>query len=187
MTKISAGTNVFPYPMPVVLVGTQANGKANFMAEGWVSRANGSPPLITIAMGKSHYTPQHIIKNGTFSICTPTADQLEKVDYCGLVSGKSADKSGVFGVFYGDLKTAPMIEECPLCMECKVVQVVDLPTHYLFIGEIIASYAEEKFLSGGKPDMKQINPLLLSMPDNNYWTLGPQAGTAWHDGMKLRK
>ena len=178
---------MFAYPVPVVLVGTQANGKANFMAEGWVSRANISPPLITIAMGKVHYTPQHIIKNGTFSICTPTADQLEKVDYCGLASGKNADKSEVFEVFYGNLKTAPMIKDCPVCMECKLVQTVELPTHYLFIGEIIASYAEENYLSGGVPDMQKINPLLLTMPDNHYWTLGPQAGKAWHDGKKLMK
>ncbi|HMK46794.1 MAG TPA: flavin reductase family protein [Methanocella sp.] len=187
MSKISAGTNVFTYPMPVVLVGTQANGKANFMAEGWVSRANINPPMATVAIGKSHYTPQHIIKNRTFSICTPTAKQLEKVDYCGIASGKNTDKSGVFKVFYGDLKTAPMIEDCPLCIECKLVQTIDLPTHYIFVGEIVASYAEELSLSNGRPDMKKINPLLLTMPDNTYWALGAQAGRAWNDGKKLMK
>ena len=187
MAKVSAGTNIFTYPMPVVLVGTQADDKANFMAEGWVSRANISPPMITVAMAKAHFSPQLIIKNRTFSVCTPTAEQLEKVDYCGIVSGKSTDKSHVFEVFYGDLKTAPMIKECPVCMECKLIQTVELPTHYLFIGEIIASYAEEQYLTAGRPDMQKINPLLLTMPDNFYWTLGHQAGKAWSDGKRLMR
>jgi flavin reductase (DIM6/NTAB) family NADH-FMN oxidoreductase RutF len=109
------------------------------------------------------------------------------VDYCGIASGKNTDKSGVFEVFYGDLKTAPMIKECPVNLECKLVQTIELPTHYLFIGEIVASYADEQFLSTGKPDMQKINPLLLTMPDNHYWLIGKEAGHAWSDGKKLMK
>ena len=49
----------------------------------------------------------------------------------------------LFEIFYGYLKTAPMITECTLCMECKLIDTVEFPTNYFFIGEIIASYTEK--------------------------------------------
>jgi flavin reductase (DIM6/NTAB) family NADH-FMN oxidoreductase RutF len=187
MEKVSIGNNAFIFPMPVVLLGTQAMGKANFMTVGWVSRVNASPPMIAVMINKAHYTTPFIVENGTFSVCVPSADMTEKVDYCGLVSGEKADKSRLFDVFYGLLKTAPMIRECPLSIECRLVKAVELPTNDIFIGEIMASYADADCLTDGKPDFGKIRPLLLTMPDNHYWALGEQAGKAWSDGKKLKK
>jgi flavin reductase (DIM6/NTAB) family NADH-FMN oxidoreductase RutF len=185
MEKVSQDTNAFIFPMPVVLVGTRAMGKANFMTVGWVSRVNASPPMIAVGIGKHHYTAPFIVENGTFSICVPSAGMTEKVDYCGLVSGEKVDKSKLFDVFYGMLKTAPMIRECPLCIECRLVKAVELPTNDVFIGEIAASYADERCLTDGKPDFRKVDPLLLTMPDNGYWTIGDRVGKAWNDGRKL--
>jgi flavin reductase (DIM6/NTAB) family NADH-FMN oxidoreductase RutF len=97
------------------------------------------------------------------------------------------DKSGLFRVFYGELETAPLIEECPLGLECRLYQVVELPANDLFIGEIVAAYADEDCLTDGRPDILKINPLVLTMPDNNYWTVGEQAGQAWQAGKKLKE
>jgi flavin reductase (DIM6/NTAB) family NADH-FMN oxidoreductase RutF len=163
MDKVSIGNNAFIFPMPVVLLGTQAMGKANFMAVGWVTRVNGSPPLIAVGIGKSKYTPPFIVENGTFSICLPSEDLREKTDYCGIVSGEKADKSQLFDVFYGKLETAPMIRECPICLECRLVKAIELPTHDVFIGEIMASYADADCLTDGKPDFAKVKPLLLNM------------------------
>jgi flavin reductase (DIM6/NTAB) family NADH-FMN oxidoreductase RutF len=80
-----------------------------------------------------------------------------------------------------------MIRECPICLECRLVKAVELPTHDIFIGEIMESYADESCLTDGKPDFEKIKPLLLTMPDNHYWTLGKQAGKAWNDGKTLMK
>lgn len=70
----------------------------------------------------------------------PSADMREKADYCGLVSGEKVDKSKLFDVFYGRLKTTLMIKECPLCIECRLVKAVGLPTNDSFIGGITASW-----------------------------------------------
>lgn len=86
---------------------------------------------------------------------------VTKTDYCGLVSGRETDKSDIFNVFYGTLGTAPMIVECPLSIECRLLEVHDLPTNDLFIGEVVASYTEEKYLTDGDPDINKIKPLLL--------------------------
>jgi flavin reductase (DIM6/NTAB) family NADH-FMN oxidoreductase RutF len=143
--------------------------------------------MILCGIGNHHYTPKGITETRTFSINIPSTDLLEKTDYCGLVSGEKTDKSHVFDVFYGSLKTAPMITECPVNLECRLVQTVPLPTNTLFIGEIVGGYADSRVIKDGKPDFQGINPLLLTMPDNRYWTLGSPAGNAWSAGKKLIK
>ena len=170
--KINIGANAFLYPMPMVLVGTEVEGRANFMAVAWATRVNGKPPMMAVALNQRHYTPTGIRECQTFSINIPTVDLIARTDYCGLVSGRETNKSDVFDLFYGDLGTAPMIKECPLCIECKLVDVVSLPSHYLFLGEVMAVFADKDCLTEGKPDIEKMNPFVLTMPDNNYWAIG---------------
>lgn len=185
MEKQQIGSNFF-IPMPVVLMGTQVKGKDNFMAVGWCARVNGNPPMIACGIAKNHYTPQGVAENKSFSLNIPSADLLDKTDYCGIVSGANTDKSKIFSVFHGSLKTAPMIRECPVTLECRLVQDVSLPTHHLFIGEIVGVYADSRVIRDGKPDFPGIDPLFLTIPDNRYWTLGKHAGDAWSAGKKLK-
>jgi flavin reductase (DIM6/NTAB) family NADH-FMN oxidoreductase RutF len=184
MDKIDIGQNFF-IPMPVVLVGTQVSGKANFMTVGWCSRANARPPMIVCGIGNHHYTPKGIEETKTFSVNIPSSDLLQETDYCGIVSGGKTDKSNVFNVFYGRLKTAPMIRECPVSLECRLVHSVLLPTNTLFIGEIAGAYADGRVMKDGEPDFPEIDPLFLTMPDNRYWTLGKYAGDAWSIGKNM--
>ncbi len=185
MVPIKLGKNIFA-PMPVALVGAQIKGKPNFMAVGWLTRVNVSPPLIAVALNNSHLTPKGVIENGTFSICFPSVSMKQIVDYCGIVSGNKVDKSALFDLFYGETLTAPMIVDCPLNIECKLVQAIDLQDHSIYIGEIVAAYSEEQFLTDGKPDFKKIDPMLLTIPDNRYWRFGEQVGSAWKDGLQLK-
>jgi len=124
----------FLYPMPMVLVGSVLEGRANFMAVGWVSRVNFKPPLFAIALGP-HHTNKGIDENREFSINIPDDSLIEKTDYCGLVSGSNTDKSELFNVFYGESDKVPLIEECPVCMSCSVYDAVKLPSNTLYIGE----------------------------------------------------
>jgi len=173
--------------MPMVLVGSVVDKKANFMAVGWVSRVNFNPPMMAVALGKYHYSNTGIHKHKAFSVNIPGMELIKKVDYCGLVSGGKVDKSIIFDIFYGDLPDAPMVQQCPVCMECKLVNEIDLPSNTLFIGEILETYIEERCLTEGKPDIKKINPFTLTMPDNNYWNVGEKAGKAWSIGKDFRK
>ena len=178
--------NAYPYPMPMVLVGSVVNGTTNFMAAAWVSRVNIHPPLIAIALG-AHLTNQGIRDGKEFSLNVPGISLLEKTDYCGLFSGAKADKSALFTVHYGELKNAPLIDECPVTMACRLFQTVPLPDHELFIGQIVEAYCHPSYMSDGKPDIQKIKPFTLSMPDNRYWTVGDGAGKAWSAGVGLGK
>jgi flavin reductase (DIM6/NTAB) family NADH-FMN oxidoreductase RutF len=185
MGKIKLGSNVF-IPMPVTLLGIKIDGKANFMALGWVSRLNASPPLIGAAINKYHYSSEGIRENETFSINIPSENLIKETDYCGLVSGRETDKSTLFNVFYGKTGNAPLIEECSLSLECKLVDIYEMPSNELIIGEIIETYLDKDYIKDDAPDIKKMNPLFLTMPDNNYWTLGENVAKAWDVGKELK-
>ena len=187
MTRVQLGANAFVYPMPVTLVGANVGGKANFLAVAWINRVNFKPPIVAMGLGKGHHTNGGILENRTFSVNIPGADLVEKTDYCGLVSGTKVDKAALFDVFYGKLETAPMIGECPLAFECRLVDTVDLGADILFLGEIIESYADEQYLTDGKPDVVKMKPFVLTMPDNGYWLLGNHLAKAWQAGKHLKK
>jgi flavin reductase (DIM6/NTAB) family NADH-FMN oxidoreductase RutF len=187
MEKIQLSTETVCYPMPCVLVGANVGGKPNYLTVAWFSMVNRKPPYLMVALNKAHYTNSGIKVNGTFSINIPSAAMADVTDYCGLVSGKNHQKAAVFETFYGKLKTAPMVKECPLNVECKVFQTVDLPINELFIGEIIAAYSNERYLTDGLPDLRKIAPPVLSMPEKKYLALGAEVGPAWEMGKKLIK
>ena len=182
MDKINLGSTIPAYPMPVSLVGAHVDGKPNFLAVAWFTMASYNPPRVAIALGKGHYTNPGIKENKTFSLCLPSVDMVEETDYCGIVSGRKTDKSMIFDLFYGELKTAPMIKDCPLSMECKLVQTVESSQNEIFIGEIIGTYTEERYLCDGKLDFKKMKPLILSQPDTSYWRLGEPLAKAWSIG-----
>jgi flavin reductase (DIM6/NTAB) family NADH-FMN oxidoreductase RutF len=173
-------------PMPVVLVGCRLGSRANFMPAGWCCRANLVPPMLCCGIHRAHATPSGIRETGTFSVNVPSAAQLVATDYCGLVSGAVTDKSEVFEVVWGELGSAPMIADCPVAMECRTVENVSLPSHDLVIGEIVAAYADPAALRDGQLEIARADPLLLTMPDNSYWSLGSEVGRAWSAGKRLK-
>ncbi len=186
MDKINLGSTIPAYPMPVSLVGAYVDGKPNFMTVAWFTMAGYKPPRIAITLGKGHYTNPGIKENKTFSVCLPSEDMVEMTDYCGIVSGKKTDKSEIFDLFYGELKTAPLIRGCPLSIECKLVEIVESGLNEIFIGEIIGTHTEEKFLTDGKLDFRKMKPLILSQPDTSYWRLGEPVAKAWNIGKRYK-
>jgi len=178
-SKRKVGNNLFLCPMPVTIIGTMNGTKPNYISAGWVTRVNTTPPMLGIAISKSRITPSSILDEQAFSVNYPSQDLLIETDYCGLVSATTADKSLLFESFYGELGNVPMIENCPMNAECILVEMIDLPTDYLFIGEIVAAYSSDDYFRNGVPDVRKVNPILLTMPDNSYWTMGEYAGKAW--------
>ena len=168
--------------MPVVLVGANVLGKPNFLAAAWFTAAGITPPKFAVTLNKAHYTNQGIKDNKTFSVNLPSENMMKATDYCGIVSGFKADKSGVFDVFYRKLKTAPMITECPVNLECSLDKVVDNGSHEMFIGDIVSTFTEEKYLTAGAIDTKKVKPFMLSLNDRIYYGLGEQKGKAWEAG-----
>jgi len=181
--KIKIGNKNVLYPMPVTVVGAMVNGRPNFIAIAHVGMlTRHQPHLISLSMSKIHYTNAGIKETKTFSINLMSVENMVPADYVGTFSGKAVDKSQVFEVFYGELKTAPIIAGCPLSMECKLYDVYELPQFDVFIGEIVETYADEYVLTDGKVDLSKVNPLLFDMTSVQYWSLGKATGKCWNIG-----
>ena len=183
--KSKVGTTVHLYPMPTVLVGATVDGKANFLAVAHVGILDYN--TVTISLGKSHYTNPGIKENGTFSVNVPGTDLLAETDYCGIVSGRRHDKARLFELFAGELGTAPMIEQCPLCMECRVIDTIDRPMHDVFVGEVVQVYAEDGVIVDGAVDFGKVDPILFSSGDRSYRRLGERCGEPFSVGKTLKK
>jgi flavin reductase (DIM6/NTAB) family NADH-FMN oxidoreductase RutF len=189
MTKIEINQMLSPFPKPVALVGSMINGRPNFANIVWLNRVNRSPNIWVVSINVKHFTTEGIRKNKAFSVNFPNPDLAIKTDYCGLVSGRDVDKSDVFTLFYGELENVPMIQECPVCIECTVHQFVELPDHVVVFGEAKHVYTEEQYMTDGVLDPKKFNPLIFTRPGPRgiYWTLGEYVGDAWTIGKELVK
>lgn len=186
MKKKIGNQNVL-YPTPVTIVGAFVNGKANFLNVAHVGILNAAAPhLISLGMNKAHYTNIGIREQKTFSVNILSQDHMIAMDYVGLVSGSKTDKSGVFETFFGELKTAPLIQNCPLSMECSLHDIYELKTHDVFIGEIVATYVDEAVLTDGKVDLAKVKPLLFDMSSLQYWSLGQAMGKCWNVGKQYK-
>jgi flavin reductase (DIM6/NTAB) family NADH-FMN oxidoreductase RutF len=135
---------------------------------------------------KKQYTGEGIKANKTFSINLPGKNLVIETDYIGIVSGRTEDKSQIFDVFYGDETTAPMIKQCPLNYELKLVDTVEVPGSNLFIGEIINAYLDQEKVTGHQPDLPAMEPfMLVETPANHYYPLGSQLAEAFKVGKAL--
>ncbi|MDF1538094.1 MAG: flavin reductase family protein [Candidatus Thorarchaeota archaeon] len=187
MSKIKMKSNLAPFPKPGCIIGAMVDGRPNFMNIVWVNRMNISPNILAASVNVKHYTLKGIKQNQSFSLNFPSIDLVEKTDYVGLVSGRDVDKSKLFEVFYGDDENTPMIRECPINIECKVHDMVELPDHVVVFGEVLNVYSEEQYMTDGALDPKKFNPIVFTRPGpiGTYWKLGDSIGRAWSIGKNL--
>lgn len=189
MAKVKLGAKTLLYPMPTLLVGAMVGGKPNFMTVAYAGIFQHHPAMIILALGRQKHTVQGIHETGVFSVNMPSTKQLVETDFCGIYSGDRTDKSTIFDVFFGELGNAPMIAQCPMCLECKLYrEIVDIPGgDSQFIGEIVESYIEEDCLTGGSPDLFKLDPIVFSMHENAYYRVGTLLGKAWEVGEQYDK
>jgi len=189
MTKLTLPPDRYMYPRPALLIGSNVDGKPNFMTAGGGGVTNGRPPMIGIPIQHRHHTLKGIRQNMTFSVNTPSADLVKEVDYCGIVSGRDADKAAACGftVYYGALETAPMIEQCPLNHECRVVHILNLGSHAFVIGQVEGSYLTEGCASDGKPDTDLIKPMVFNLESATYLSFGEPLAKAYSIGRELKQ
>ena len=183
MKKTRYGKYPLVYPLPSILVGAVVNRKANYATLGNCGIMSVEPPVIYISSNKSNYTNIGILANMVFSINIPSVELMERVDYCGLVSGNSVNKYRVFTTFFENKDKIPMIEECPVNIACKVTKTIEVYDMMVFIGEIAGTHVSDECLTDGHADTSKINPLIYCM-DNLYWSIGKNVGEGFRSGKK---
>lgn len=177
------------YPIPIILAGAMVDGIPNYTCIGDTGLMGINPALLFISSHVNHHTNKGILDHQTFSINIPSTNLLPQTDYCGQTSGRDVNKSKLFTNFFGVLKTAPLIEECPVNIECRVVQEFSIQHRQIFIGEVAATHINEELIlsEDGRrqlPDLAQLDPIIYSL-DNHYYRIGNQIGTGYAEGQVL--
>ncbi len=190
MTKKTFGPQPWLFPHPTVLLGSVHDGKADFAAYAWCGITSAEPPTISVGIRHQRHTLKGIFQNKTFSVNVPSVDLLKETDYCGTVSGADTDKVNdcKFKVFYGGLKTAPLIEQCPVNLECEVLHILNLGSHALVVGKIVQTHVSEDCLTNDQPDILKIKPFVYSRgPVSRYNAVGEVLGQAFDVGKAIKK
>ncbi|MFC1963827.1 flavin reductase family protein, partial [Chloroflexota bacterium] len=111
------------------------------------------------------------------------------VDFCGITSGSRVDKIAAckFKVFYGKLGNAPLIEQCPVNLECIMVHVLDVGSHLLVVGKVEETHITENCFTDGKPDADKIKPIaFVNAPEKRYHALGEVVAKAYSVGKEIK-
>lgn len=188
MSKKKLGAQPMVWPHPTVLVGSHVDGKPDFAAVAWTGIAASNPPAATIALQHHRYSLKGIYQNRTFSINIPSRKLVRETDYCGLVSGAKTDKvrDCGFKVFYGNLETAPLIEQCPINLELEVVHILNMGSHALVVGKVVETHVSEDCLTDGHPDMAKVKPFVYSRgPTARYNAVGEAFADAFSIGKEM--
>ncbi len=164
-------------PLPLVLVGANVNGRPNYLTIGYIAPLEFGKQVV-FPINRTRYTSQGILENGTFSVNIPSVDLLPLVKRCGSTSGRDVDKSTLFDTFYGELKTAPMIRECPMNVECEVLEIVTTKQSHNVVGRIVKSYVNEELLVDGNVAVQDAGLMSFTAAGNlNVYALGPLVET----------
>lgn len=182
--KKNIGNVLALYPTPAVVVGTEVNGKVNWLLIAHVGIIGHD--RIMLSMFKKHYTNEGVKQVGKVSVNMVSGPMLERADFVGCVSGAKEDKSEVFAYHLGEAGT-PIIEDSPLVMECEVVDNYETDTFDNFICKITNTYVDEDCLNEkGKPDYNRLKPVLFEMPNYTYLRTGETIGKCGSFGKNIK-
>jgi len=178
--KIALSASVeFLYPAPVLLVTCiDKDSRANIITIAWAGVCCSEPPVVSISVRPSRYSHKLIIRSLEFGINIPRIQDLQKVDFCGVASGEKVDKFEKcrFTPFKGKFINAPLIKECPVNMECKVIQSIDLGSHTLFLARIETVYVDEELMENKEFKAFKADPIVYLPPTAEYASIGKLLG-----------
>lgn len=181
------GAKAWTYPQPVYIIGTyDKNGVPNAMNAAWGGISNATE--ISFSLASNHKTVKNLKEIGEFTVSIATEEYLKACDYVGIVSGnKEPNKFEKAGFHHtkSEKINAPIIEELPMCLECKMISY-DEKTEILK-GMIINVSADESILTDSKIDVKKLNPIIFDPIHTVYWSMGEKVGNAFGDGKEIIK
>lgn len=177
----------FITPHPVLIIGTyNPNGTPNAMNAAWGGQIGSGQ--ISLSLATSHRTTDNIKLNKEFTIAFATAKQIEACDYVGIVSGNKLEnkleKCG-FTVTKSDKVNAPVIDQLPVTIECKVIDLQEEFNETRVVAEIVGLKADEDVITDGKVDLGKAGVVVYDTVGKCYRTVGDVVGGAWSVGRKF--
>ena len=184
------GVKPYAFPMPVLLIATYGeDGKVDVMNMAWGGIC--AENMIALNIDEEHKTSANIKARGAFTVSVADVPHIEAADFFGIASGnKMTDKferSGLHAV-KSTRVDAPVVEEFPLTLECKVVECQHTAYGFRVLGEIVNVLADEKVLDDkGRVQPEKLNAFVFDQCRSGYYAVGEKVGQAWQTGAKLMR
>lgn len=174
------------YPLPVVMVSVaDRDGRPNIITVAWAGTVCTNPPMLSISVRPERYSYPVLKEAGEFVVNLTTRELAFATDYCGVKSGRDVDKFKELGLtpLKAEHVGAPLIAESPVNIECKVREVLPLGSHHMFLADVVAVHADEKYMDEKhKFHLEKAEPIVYS--HGAYLVCGEQLGTF---GYSVRK
>lgn len=188
--KKDLGVNPYLFPMPVLMISTYGEDDivdVMNMAWGGICSRN----MVALNISENHKTAKNIRQRGAFTISVADIAHIKEADFFGIASGNTMsgkfERSGLHAVKSNKVD-APVIEEFPLTLECRVAEIQHDNYGFRVIGEILNTLADEKVLDpNGKVDPVKLNAFVFDQFQNGYYAIGDKVGQAWSSGADLMK
>ena len=171
------GTMIYPLPAILVSCGSTAE-EYNLITVAWTGTLRTNPPMCYISVRPERHSYAIIKKNMEFVLNLTTEDMAFATDWCGVRSGRDYDKFEEMRLTPGKatIVSAPIVEESPLNIECRVKEIISLGSHDMFIAEVVNVRADERYLNPqtGKFELSESHPLVYL--HGAYYGLGKKIG-----------
>ena len=189
MSKQSWKPGNMLYPLPVVMVSAaDKEGRDDIITVAWAGTVCTNPPMVSISIRPERYSYHMIRETGEFVINLTTEELAFATDYCGVKSGRDVDKFKETGLTRekAEKVKAPMIAEAPVSIECKVKEIRELGSHHMFIAQVAAVHADEKYMDEKyRFDLNRARPIVYS--HGEYLGTGKKLGTFGYSVKKAKK
>ena len=188
--KKNLGVNPYLFPMPVLMIATYGeNDTVDVMNMAWGGIC--AENMVALNITETHRTAQNIKERGAFTISIADVPHIEAADFFGIASGNAMpdkfERSGLHAV-KSDRVDAPVVEEFPVTLECKVAEIRRDKFGFRVVGEIVNVLADDRVLDeNGKIDPLRLNAFVFDQFQNGYYGIGKKVGQAWNSGSGLMK
>jgi flavin reductase (DIM6/NTAB) family NADH-FMN oxidoreductase RutF len=174
MAKVTLERSAFLAPVPVTLMScVGADGFPNLIAVSWTGVACAAPAMVSVAIRTDRQSYGLIRETGEFVLNIPPVSLVRAVDFCGTASGETVDKFSRTNLTpIPALKVRPpLIEECPINLECVVRQSLPLGSHDLFLAEVVVVHADAGVVEDGMIILGRVAPMVFDPFGGDYWSL----------------
>ena len=185
MGKVMWKPGTFIYPLPAVMVSCGTMDKSNIITVAWTGILNTNPAKVYISVRPSRYSYNIIKEQGEFIINLTTKNLARATDWCGVKTGAKVDKFKELKLHKekANFVKCPMIKESPVSVECKVTEVKEFGSHHMFVADVLAINADEKYIDDkGAFDISKCD--LIAYSNGHYYSLGKKLGRF---GFSVRK
>ncbi|MDE5770457.1 MAG: flavin reductase family protein [Ruminococcus sp.] len=175
-------------PVPAALVTCGTMEKPNVLTIGWTGICCTKPPMTYISVRPERFSHDIIMDSGEFVINLTTSAMVRQTDFCGVKSGRDINKleKCCFHTLPSQKVSVPLIEECPVSLECRVMETKLLGSHTMFLAEIVGVDVDEKYIdSKGKLNLQQCG--LAAYAHGEYFALGRKLGDFGYSVRKKKK